>query len=96
MYKISISMPTGELLVGEGDHEPSEIPAINGMHLNVRFDRQVGKLVVKGTRANLRLRDFTVFDTQDVTTERLFVDSPMAEAATNMFTVALLMRGRLQ
>jgi hypothetical protein len=53
MYQILVSMPAGELLVGEGDASDSSRLEIDEWRLSVRFDGQLGKLVIQGSRANL-------------------------------------------
>jgi hypothetical protein len=62
MYHVLVSMPGGELLVGEGDASDSARLEMDGWHLSVQFDGRIGKLVIQGTRANLLLDGVRVFD----------------------------------
>jgi hypothetical protein len=74
MYQILVSMPAGELLVGEGDASDSSRREIDGWHLSVRFDGQLGKLVIQGSRANLLLDGLSVFDAHITGRATCFVD----------------------
>ena len=74
MYQILVSMPAGELLVGEGDASDSSSLEIDEWHLSVRFDGQVGKLVIQGSRANLLLDGLSVFDAHVTGRATFFAD----------------------
>src|SRR5262249_35153778 len=48
--------------LGEGDASDSSRLEIDEWHLSVRFDGQVGKLVIQGSRANLLVDGLSAFD----------------------------------
>jgi hypothetical protein len=67
MYQVLISMPDGKLLVGDSDSDDPAMPHMDGWRLSVRFDGRTGELVVQGSKANLLLDGFAVFDVHNVT-----------------------------
>ena len=74
MYQILVSMPAGELLVGEGDASDSSRLEIDEWRLSVRFDGHVGELVIQGSRANFLVDGLSIFDAHITGGATLFAD----------------------